>query len=57
MRQLDEVKAQLSELSQWQSVIEDAKATLELYEVEPDEEILTEASAGLDQLSIDLDRW
>ena len=57
MRQLDEVKAQLSELIRWQSLLGDAKATIELYELEPDEEMLQEAQSGLDQLCIDLDRW
>ncbi|WP_320666495.1 peptide chain release factor 2 [Prochlorococcus sp. MIT 1307] len=57
MRKLDEVKARLSELVRWQSAIADAKATLELYELEPDMEMLHEAQDGLAQLRIDLDRW
>ncbi|MDP6834349.1 MAG: peptide chain release factor 2 [Prochlorococcaceae cyanobacterium ETNP1_MAG_9] len=57
MRQLDEVKAQLSDLVEWKNAIEDAKATIELYEIEPDAEILQEAQSGLDQLRLDLDRW
>ena len=57
MRQLDEVKEQLAKLVKWSSAIEDAKATIELYELESDEEMLQEAQSGLDQLHIDLDRW
>tara|TARA_A100001037_G_scaffold278669_1_gene279785 strand:+ start:2529 stop:3599 length:1071 start_codon:yes stop_codon:yes gene_type:complete len=57
MRQLDEVKDQLSELVQWKNAIEDAKATIELYEIEPDAEILQEAQSGLERLRQDLDRW
>lgn len=57
MRRLDEVKAQLLQLTTWQGAVGDAQATLELYELEPDDEMLTEAQAGLDQLRKDLDRW
>jgi peptide chain release factor 2 len=57
MRQLDEVKAQLDQLSRWRSLVEDARATLELYELEPDEELLGEGYGGLRQLRGDLDRW
>ena len=57
MRQLDEVKAQLSALLRWRSVIDDAKLTLELCELDLDLEILQEAQVGLDQLRKDLDRW
>ena len=57
MRQLDEVKAQLNQLTLWASLIKDAEATLELYELEPDVEILDEAQSGLNQLNTDLDMW
>ena len=57
MRRLDEVKAQLQQLAGWGSAVDDAKATLELYELEPDEEMLTEAQEGLTQLRQGLDRW
>ena len=57
MRRLDEVKAQLQQLADWGSAVDDAKATLELYELEPDEEMLTEAQEGLNQLRQGLDRW
>ena len=57
MRRLDEVKAQLQQLADWGSAVDDAKATLELYELEPDEEMLSEAQEGLTQLRQGLDRW
>ncbi|QNI56636.1 peptide chain release factor 2 [Synechococcus sp. BIOS-E4-1] len=57
MRRLDEVKAQLLQLTTWQGAVGDAQATLELYELEQDDEMLAEAQAGLDQLRKELDRW
>jgi peptide chain release factor 2 len=57
MRRLDEVKAQLQQLADWRIAIDDAKATLELYELEADEEMLAEAYQGLTELRQGLDRW
>jgi peptide chain release factor 2 len=57
MRLLDEVKAQLEQLHRWRSLIDDAQATLELHELEPDADLLEEASKGLQNLRADLDRW
>ncbi len=57
MRTLDEVKAQLAQLAGWRKAIHDANATVELYELEPDEEMLDEAQSGLDLLAKELDRW
>jgi peptide chain release factor 2 len=57
MRLLDEVKAQLEQLHRWRSLIDDAQATLELHELEPDADLLEEASKGLHNLRADLDRW
>ena len=57
MRRLDEVKAQLLQLKTWQGAVGDAQATLELYDLEPDDDILAEAQGGLDQLRKELDRW
>jgi peptide chain release factor 2 len=37
--------------------VDDARATQELYELEPDEELLSEGQAGLQRLRADLDRW
>ena len=57
MRQLDEVKGQLEQLRRWQAAVADAEATLELYELEPDTDLLEEANKGLQSLRADLDRW
>ena len=57
MRQLDEVKAQLEQLARWAALVDDARATQELYELEPDEELLGEGHHGLERLRSDLDRW
>ncbi len=57
MRALDEVKAELRQLEEWGIAIEDAKASIELCEIEPDEEMMFEAKLGLDKLKLELDRW
>ncbi|MFM7455323.1 MAG: peptide chain release factor 2 [Vulcanococcus sp.] len=57
MRQLDEVKAQLEQLARWQGAVADAEATVEIYGLEPDEELLAESNTALQQLRGDLDRW
>ncbi|MEB3171239.1 MAG: peptide chain release factor 2 [Synechococcaceae cyanobacterium] len=57
MRQLDEVKEQLAQLERWRAAVDDARATLELQEIEADTELLEEAAEGLTRLRGDLDRW
>ena len=57
MRQLDEVKAELEKLVVWRGAIEDANLSLELYELDPEEEVLAEAHRGLEKLKQELDRW
>ncbi len=57
MRRLDEVKEQLAQLDRWRSAVDDARATLELQEIEADAELLEEADMGLQRLRTDLDRW
>jgi len=57
MRQLDEVKAELEKLITWRGAIEDANLSLELYELDPDEEMLAEAHHGLEKLKQELERW
>jgi protein subunit release factor B len=57
MRQLDEVKAQLEQLGRWQGAIDDGRATLELYDLEPDADLLEESYTALQTLKADLDRW
>ncbi len=57
MRQLDEVKDQLSKLVSWQSALEDAKASVELYDLDPDDAMFNEAQEGLINLKAELDLW
>jgi peptide chain release factor 2 len=57
MRQLDDVKAQLEQLTAWRATVNDGQATLELYDLEPDEELLAESNTSLQSLRADLDRW
>ncbi|MGL6134016.1 MAG: peptide chain release factor 2 [Prochlorococcaceae cyanobacterium] len=57
MRQLDDVKAQLEQLGRWRTLVGDAEATRELYELEPDADLLAEANRGLQGLRVELDRW
>jgi peptide chain release factor 2 len=57
MRLLDDVKAQLGQLHQWQTLIDDGQATLELYALEADDDLLAEANGGLQSLKAALDRW
>ena len=57
MRQLDEVKAELGKLIAWRGIIEEANLSLELYEIDPDEEMLVEAHNGLEKLRQELERW
>jgi len=57
MRNLDEVKEQLNLLAKWQSLISDANASLDLFAVDPEEELIKESQMGLDLLKENLDRW
>ncbi|MCT0224225.1 peptide chain release factor 2 [Synechococcus sp. CS-1328] len=57
MRLLDDVKSQLEQLARWRGAVDDAEATLELYGLEPDDDLLEEANSGLTTLRSDLDRW
>ncbi len=57
MRLLDEVRDQLNKLIEWKSILHDANAVLELYELEQDDELLMEAQNGLNKLEAELDLW
>ena len=57
MRQLDEVRAQLEQLAAWRAAVVDGEATLELYGLEPDGDLLAESNQALQKLRADLDRW
>ena len=57
MRNLDDVKEQLDLLKKWQSLISDANASLDLFALDPDEDLIKESQIGLDTLKENLDRW
>jgi len=54
---LDDVKAQLELLDKWKNLISDANASLELYSLEPEEEMILESQQGLKKLRENLDKW
>ena len=47
----------MQQFEQWQSSLEDARAVLELVELEADESLLQEAETNVTQLSRELDQW
>ncbi|MDX2212154.1 MAG: peptide chain release factor 2 [Oculatellaceae cyanobacterium bins.114] len=57
MQELNDLKSHLDQLKQWQNNLEDARAILELLEMEADEALLQEAQTNLNQLSRALDQW
>ena len=57
MRGLDDLKEQLSQVKKWNQYIFDANASLELYSLEPDEDLIIEAHSGLELLKENLERW
>lgn len=57
LQQLNDLKSNIEQYNQWQAKLEDAKAVLELLELEADAALLTEAQTNLNQLSHELDRW
>jgi len=57
MRNLDDVKEQLNQLDKWQSLISDANASLDLFALDPEEDLIKESQIGLDILKENLDRW
>ena len=57
MRELDYVKEQLSFFNECQSLINDADASLDLFGIEQDEEMIRESQIGLIRLKQNLDKW
>lgn len=57
MQELNDYKAQLAQLKDWQTQVEDAEAVLELLEEDSDEALLAEAEEGLSQVNQALDQW
>ena len=57
MRILDDIKEQLVLLNQWKMYISDAEATLELYSLDTDKELINDAYKGLKKLNENLNNW
>ncbi len=57
LQELNDLKSNLQQYQQWQVSLEDAKAVLELLELDTDEGLLAEAQTNLTQLNHELDRW
>ena len=57
MLNLDDVRDQLQLLEKWQMFISDAEASLDLYSLDPSEEMIIESHLGLVRLRENLDRW
>ena len=57
MRILDDIKEQIVLLKQWKMYISDAEATLDLYSLDPDKELINDAYKGLKKLNENLNNW
>ncbi len=57
LQELNDLKSNLQQYDHWRSSLEDAKAVLELLELEADESLLKEAEINLTQLTQELERW
>ncbi len=57
LQKLNDLKLNLQQYQQWKSNLEDAKAVLELLELESDEALLQEAQTNVVKLNRELDRW
>ena len=57
MLNLDDVRDQLQLLERWKMFISDAEASLDLYSLDPEEEMILESHLGLVTLRENLDRW
>ncbi len=57
LQELNDLKSNIEQYHHWRSSLEDAKAVLELVELEEDAALLSEAETSLTQLNQELDRW
>jgi peptide chain release factor 2 len=57
LRELDDLKSHLAAFYRWKSTVEDARAVLELLELEDDASLREEAEDNLKTLSHELDQW
>ncbi|MEG3968218.1 peptide chain release factor 2 [Microcoleus sp. T2B6] len=57
LQELNDFKSHLDQYRGWQTSLADAKAILELLELEADESLFQEASSSLSRLTRELDQW
>lgn len=57
LQELNDLKSHLQQFDHWQSSLDDARAVLELLELEEDESLRQEAATSVGQLRQDLDLW
>lgn len=57
LQELNDLKSHLQQFQDWKNSLEDAKAVVELLELETDTALLEEANTNLTKLSQELDRW
>ncbi len=57
LQELNDLKDKLQQYHEWKSKLEDAKAIVELLELEEDETLLVEAQTNIISLQQELDRW
>jgi len=57
LQELNDLKSHLDQLHQWQQTLEDAKALVELLELEADQALLQEAETNLTKLNQELGQW
>ncbi|UJB67989.1 peptide chain release factor 2 [Acaryochloris sp. 'Moss Beach'] len=57
LQDLNDLKAHLTQLQDWQGTLEDAEALVELLQLEEDTALLKEAEGNLQQLTQQLDQW
>ena len=57
LQELNELKDKLQQYHEWKSKLEDAKAIVELLELEEDETLSVEAQTNIISLQQELDRW
>lgn len=57
LQELNDLKSHVQQLAQWKSSLEDARAIVELLDLEEDQSLLQEAESNVTQLGRDLDQW
>lgn len=57
LQDLNDLKSNIDQFQQWQTSLEDARAALELLELEEDPALLQEAKTNVFQLNHQLDQW